>query len=471
MTELDIREKFKIDRNSGKGLAKQLKSQLADFIRHSPAGTKLPPERKLSEELNVSRVTIRGALDYFFERGQIVRKGSRGTFIAGVEDRSFDIHPMQMGSGMHVNSAVNLNFVSFETHPQQRVFWHKALDMFNAGYSSASVALKELPSNILSSNYPKYVLENGFDILMLQNGHESIDDLLAPLPGSILKKLNSDDYIFKDFGTKFKNSVPIKASTLLICWNKDLAARLGIKNIPERLQRGEMLELHQEAAEKLPDGFCAGGHLWDYFNLKGLSKLNKSFMEQRLELFEKFSGTSKMFICEQEYSLEVVDRFAKGELLFAPGSSLFYGNKNIPFDMGRMFFMPDEGNVLYRGAIYLGVYKNSPNKKAAFDFIDFMISEPAQNLMVTEMWDSPCLKKTTGLFSSLLDCTSHKNVSEYFKRSPFPFEKNSSAYVKQCDFMTYEIRDILYALMDGRVKSKQATEIILKRWNKYSRAK
>ena len=355
MLEFDIREKFKINRESDKGLTKQLKKQLAEFIHRNPAGTKLPPERKLAEGLNVSRVTVRRALDYFFERGQIVRKGSRGTFTAKVENQFFDIHPMLMESGLHVNPVINLNFASFETYPQQRVFWHKAIDMFNAADPSISVVLKELPLNVLSSKYPNYVLENGFDILMLQNGHEALDDLLAPFPESILKKLNSDDYIFKGYGTKFKNSVPIKASTLLICWNKDLAAELDVKDIAERLQRGEMLELHREAAEKLPDGFCAGGHLWDYFGLKGLSKLNKSFLEQRLGQFKKYSGTSKMFICEQEYGLEVVDRFAKGELLFAPGFSLFHSNKNLPFDMGATFFMPDEGNFLYRDAICLGV--------------------------------------------------------------------------------------------------------------------
>jgi DNA-binding transcriptional regulator YhcF (GntR family) len=470
MTELDIREKFEINRNNGKGLAKQLKNKLAEFIRANPAGTKLPPERKLAEELNVSRVTVRGALDYFFERGEIVRKGSRGTFTAKVGAQFFDIHPMLMEVGMHVKSKANLNFVSFETYPQQRVFWNKAINMFNAGYSHASVALKELPENILSSNYAKYVLENGHDILMLQSGYEDIDDLLAPVPEFIIKKLNSDDYAFEGSRIKFKNSVPIKSSTTLICWNKEIAAKLGIKNISERLKKGEILELHREAAEKMTDGFCAGGHLWDYFSLRGMnSKITMNFLEQRLKQFEKFSGIPKMFICEQEYGFEVVDRFKNGELLFAPALSNFYCDKNIPFDLGGMFFIPDKGNILSRDTINLGVYKNSPNKKAAFDFIDFMLSESAQNLSVTETWSSPCLKKSAKLFSQILDGVDDECISKYFERTPFAYDGCNLSYSKQHCFMVLKIRDVLYGLMHGKLKSKQAAEIILKRWNKYSK--
>lgn len=466
MTEFDIKENFEIHRNAGEGLARQLQIQFADFIRRNPSGTKFPPERKLAEQLNVSRVTVREALNYFSEQGLIVRNGSRGTFIAGAKEQVSDIHPMLREHVMYENAVTNLNLISFETHPQQRIFWNKIVDMFNAVNPSVSVTLKELPANISSSSYPKYILENGHDILMLQSGQNDLDELLAPLPVSIIKKLNSNDYFFKDFGVNLEKSIPIKSSANFICWNKTLAVELGIKDIPERLERGEMLELHREAAEKLPNGFCAGGHLWDYFSMKGTrSQMNKDFLEQRLEQFEKFSGISKMFICEQKYSLEVVDRFAKGELLFAPAISFFANNQNTPFDMGRMFFMPDENCEIICNTINLGIYRNSPNKKMAVDFIDFITSEVVQDLIVAEMYSPPCLKKSTKLFSKKLDNTNDQHIANYLKQSSFFAGKDDPPHCKQYNFMVFKIRDILYALMHGRLKSKQAAGIILKRWN------
>ncbi len=475
MLELDVEQNLKLNRHNGETLTKQLLRQLADSICRCPAGTRLPPERKLAAELNISRVTVRRVLNYLFEQGKIVRKGARGTFIAKSENFSFDnFHPIQMEHWMNMraNSMAELSFISFETFPQQRAFWKEAVKMYNGGRPSAPVVLKELPQNISYTDFPRYIVENGFDIIMLQSRDKVFEELLEPLPRSFLKKLNSDEYIFKDFNAKFNVSVPIKSSPLLILWNKTLAASLGIANIPERLRRGEMLELHMEAAEKMPKGACAGGHLWDYFILKGLKAgipdLETAFLEERLELFEKFSGRPEMFVCEQEYNLEIVDRFFKGELLFAPGFPLFYCAPNIPFDMGAMFFMPDEGNVVCRGAIYLGVYKNSAGKKAAFDFIDFMISEPAQKLIVTQMWDSPCLKKAVTLFSGLFENTDSENIYEYLRRSPFSGPRNQ-LFSRQYNFLVYDIRDVLYALMHGRLNSKQAAETILKRWREYGK--
>ncbi len=473
MIKFDIEQNLRIDRGNDETLTKQLQRQLRDLIYRYPEGTRLPPERQLAAELNISRVTVRRVLNDLSENGKIIRKGARGTFVAKEENFSLKtLHPIQLEQGMNLrtNSMAPLNFISFETYPQQHRFWSEAISLFNERGTGAPVNLKELPQSISHSAYPQYIMENGFDLIMLQSRDKVFEDLLEPLPHSILKKLDSADYIFKDCGTEFQVSVPVKSTSLLILWNKKMAASLGIENIPERIQRGEMLELHLEAAEKIPKGSCAGGHLWDYFSLKGLPEgipdFELDFLQKRLAEFEQFSGNPEMFVCEQEFSLEVVDRFIKGELLFAPGFSLFYCPPNIPFEMGAMFFTPDSGNILYREAIYLGVYKNSPAKKAAFDFIDFILSETPQNLLLTHMWDSPCLKKAALRFSELLDNTDSAAVSEYYRRSPFPPGDRNPLFSRQYRFLVNDIRDVLYALMHGRVNSKQAAATILKRWRK-----
>ena len=87
------------------------------------------------------------------------------------------------------------------------------------------------------------------------------------------------------------------------------------------------------------------------------------------------------------------------------------------------------------------------------------------------MWDSPCLKKAALRFSELLDNTDSAAVSEYYRRSPFPPGDRNPLFAHQYRFLVNDIRDVLFALMHGRVNSIQAAATILKRWKKLAQYK
>jgi GntR family transcriptional regulator len=74
---------FKSDSDSATPLYLQLSNKLAAAI-HSGVwqpDEALPSERTLSEQLNISRVTARKAIDILCERGLLTRKQGSGTFI------------------------------------------------------------------------------------------------------------------------------------------------------------------------------------------------------------------------------------------------------------------------------------------------------------------------------------------------------------------------------------------------------
>lgn len=69
-------------------IATPLYQQLGDIIKEEiesgrlPAGARIPTEKELSQQYNVSRVTVRKALGMMSDSGYLERKSGKGTFVA-----------------------------------------------------------------------------------------------------------------------------------------------------------------------------------------------------------------------------------------------------------------------------------------------------------------------------------------------------------------------------------------------------
>ncbi len=74
-----------LERNSHVSLYLQLAQEIEDSIREGQYQSfdRLPTEQQLMEAYSVSRITVRQALDHLLERGLIVRKQGKGTFVSG----------------------------------------------------------------------------------------------------------------------------------------------------------------------------------------------------------------------------------------------------------------------------------------------------------------------------------------------------------------------------------------------------
>jgi GntR family transcriptional regulator len=58
---------------------------LLDLIADLPNWHPLPPERKLAEDLNVARMTLRTVMDELAAEGRVVRQPGRGAFVASAK--------------------------------------------------------------------------------------------------------------------------------------------------------------------------------------------------------------------------------------------------------------------------------------------------------------------------------------------------------------------------------------------------
>jgi len=80
-----------LDESSAQPLYQQLQRALRGAIENRVIGPDdaLPPERDLAEMLNVSRITVRKAIDELVEEGLLIRKQGSGTFVSNRVEKNF----------------------------------------------------------------------------------------------------------------------------------------------------------------------------------------------------------------------------------------------------------------------------------------------------------------------------------------------------------------------------------------------
>src|SRR6266566_1217222 len=60
----------------------QIRQRVVQLIQELGVGQAIPPERQLSADLGVSRLTLRAALDELVREGYLVRRRGAGTFVS-----------------------------------------------------------------------------------------------------------------------------------------------------------------------------------------------------------------------------------------------------------------------------------------------------------------------------------------------------------------------------------------------------
>jgi len=77
-------------RRRGRELATAI---LSTYLSGATAGTRLPTERRLADELGVTRAAVRRALSYLEAEGRVSREVGRGTFLRASGDHADDVGP------------------------------------------------------------------------------------------------------------------------------------------------------------------------------------------------------------------------------------------------------------------------------------------------------------------------------------------------------------------------------------------
>ncbi len=405
MNEKEIIETFKIDHSGAIALTEQLRRQLDKFIKNSGGGAKIPPERNLASTLNVSRVTVRNALQGFYENGDIVRNGRRGTFVAKnkFSQAASDIHPMALGMSESIVKAMPSTLVLslHENIPYQKKFWEMAVARFNATNSTATVEISWLPKHINMENILEYYNENPVDIIQVQLMREMLP-LGQTIPASFKQELLAEDFWISQYPEETRQLldkiIPIHHTAHFTFWNQTLADKIGMKNIRQRLCEGRILELLAEATEKLPQEYLAAGHIWDWaafqgipadVNLHSMTEYNRSLFAQ----LTPYVGNKRMFMTDQAHSFDSIELFAAGRQLFLNNipTHLFLFGETLDFELGIMPFKLKPENIIASSAMGFCVSPSCTKPDKALEFISFILSAEMQDSVAKMKMVTPVL--------------------------------------------------------------------------------
>lgn len=477
VTEQKILSSFNLSKESMVPLYQQLQEQFEGLIEKFPCGTRLPSERKLSEELGVDRGTIKKALKHFTKRGMIARQGSRGTFIRKdqISNQQFQIHPMALEKFDLKHSANELKMVLYENLVLEKDFWEKSVALFNSLNHDTRIDIEWLPQNVKRNDYAKYINDNSPDIIQTPVMPD-FRELLAELPEDITATLQSGDYLNKCYNEAdqeyLKKFVPIHFTPLVCACNYNIAGQIGMQDCGTELQNKGIRSVLKIAASKLPPGINVSGHIWDGAFAVGLpetlDQVDFDFFKRLFSAVSDCEDYPNMYLSRQEKRFEEIKMFteARSMFLIIYSSYLFMTQRPQDFDFDfRMFFLsPEEGMIqAYNMVSSLGIYRDSQKKAEAAKFIRFMISEDIQK-QVVNMFSAPFLRKAWEGFIRSGAIKDQEQAEKIISSYRFCPTGTNWHYVMTDHFIGFGMRDIFEHFADSKITIDEAAEQALTRF-------
>ena len=469
-----IRQTFALDRSSQEPLVNQLTRRIEEFVSRSAPGTRLPAERVMAEELGVSRVTVRNALTAFLHSGKVIRQRHNGTVVA----RGKEPAAGKLALGLPWNTPPpkrKLRFLSYETLPEQMDFWQDAVDRFNEQKSHLTVELlpvPEMPQEV--DPLRKLIEERQIDLLLYSPVFDQdYFEIVRPLPETLRNFREEADLVPQLFAGREELSrylLPVSFEFCHTLWNTDLAVRLGLTDVRERLKRGEKVQMIREVAPRLPKNVWAGSHVWCQLAYHGVQPFpeTRECLLNELEKLASVSGLPRTFFTTQTSSLDDVEKFASGELLFLDAAMTQLQWVGIPsFSFSRVPCHQVKDGKLIMASTDIGIAKRCRFPEAAAEFFRFLLSDEIQKSVETRKMVLP-VRMASCIEAMKNQCGFSADESRHLLGKSFFFRDMNHKEELAQYFMIFEIREELAGLFAGRLAPEQAADRIMAKWRSFS---
>lgn len=480
MRDSEILKYLQVDRSLEESITSQLVKGLENLIRNINNAERLPSEREIAEKLDISRVTVRNALKKLKERNILKIYGRSGTYVSEktMDKKLEGIHPMAFAGLSQTPEKKELKLLLYENIPFQKKFWEAAASEYNSMCQTARISVEWVPLTITSeTDYTEdFLKDNNIDVFQF-SVNKKVKSLAAELPEEMVNDFNNSGKYFSEIFTAearecFKFIAPQKFNMILTFWNPELAEKAGLKNVRERIRKGEINQMIAEASEKLPSDCKAYGHIWSRLAYTGRPlndmELNYNFFKDMLEQLEDVKDFNRAYVYEQKYSYECIELFHEGKALFmeAPPSCAFIYGHNVTGDLlWEPTFIADK-KVLSTLALGVSISKHSRNYDDAVDFIRFILSDRMQKSQAENKLSPGFLRSSIGGMIKNTEDTDEnflfENISKYCVSEASREYEESSLHM----FLVFKIRSELARMCRQEISIEEATRQINAKWQK-----
>ena len=471
---------LRIDMSSDTPLRTQLEARIDALLRKLESGTHLPPERLIAERLKISRVTVRNALQKFYEQGKITRHGRRGTMVAPMaeQDKLKDYNLMALGASWVSNSPYSLKFLLYENLPPQKKFWSEVVDSFNAGNPDFHVEIVWMESSSDAARIREIIEEKEIDLLLDSHlfGLEQ-EQYFHRFSDEFRKQLSSAEYLFDLLPACPEYCLPVNIVVPMLFWNCELAEKCGFP-MKSAVISGRFADLAARSMKKLPKDVFACGRVWDYFSYTATPEAMDS-PEQLQRILEEIAEAGKkaadnadrLFMTSQKDLLEHVELFLRGKLLCLPAQMTFLQIFDEPsFSYGKQPFPKQSGEKLAADYIAVAITRNCLNTAAAEQFLAYLLSPKVQK---------KCAEIKKSIPVRYEDC-SHMLVGEYgygseqvkgfLESLQFGLPQKNNLQRLFLRFCIHFVREELHKLLQGTLSSEEAARIIMSKWQRFRKS-
>jgi|GEM_PF-1245236 len=481
MNKAEIIAFLDVDRSSEIPLRTQLEQKLEALLSQLEPGTMLPPERVLSEKLNISRVTIRNAMIKFYEQGKIVRHGRLGTMVAPMaeQDKHKDYNLMALGASWVSASPYSLKFLLYENLPPQKKFWSEVVDSFNAADPDFPVEIVWMESSSDAARIREIIEEKEIDLLLDSHlfGLEREKDFQR-FSDDFRKQLLSEEYLFGLLPAPPEYCLPVNFVVPMLFWNRELAEKCGFPDLKSAVICGRFADLAARSMKKLPKDVFACGRVWDYFSYTATPEAMDSpgqlqrILEEIAEAGKKAAGNAdRLFMTSQKDLLEHVESFLRGKLLCLPAQMTFLQVFDEPsFPYGKQPFPKRSGEKLAADYIAVAITRNCLNAAAAEQFLAYLISPEIQKKCAEIKKSIPvrheeCTHLLSGEYGYGI-----RQVKGFLESLQFSLPQKNNLQRLFLRFCIHFVREELNKLLQGRLSSEEAARIIMAKWQRFRKS-
>lgn len=388
------------------------------WLEPQQSGTRIPSVRVLAPQLEVSRLTLTKALNKLLASGELERRG-RKTFV-GARGRSTaePVHPFLAGGVYCPRPTTTVNVVVFEHLPHQTKCWTRLQDEFNVQHGSIRIEVCHLPSTVRdAASYVDYIRQGHVDIVQFPHAlMGSLRDagMLAEIPPTLAAEIQGEACLWRSLLPQrgpdgFRHGVPLHAAFHLLAWNPTLVT--CVEQSAGVVDAETVMRWFRDTEKTIPPGAAVVPEPGAVLSAAGcdMSAWTRGDVDAYLKRLADLTATllqadSGRYLDSHGDWREDLPGFYAGRTAFLFGLSYWMLDalKAAPNPWRAVLVSPQGACHPSIGVTLAGVVPSSRQADEGMEFLRFLISRKAQEIMVEGGLNAPMRRDCQGVLAANL---------------------------------------------------------------------